>query len=139
MRIIRLNLRLLPIVMVFCLGLISVSAVTYKVLAQDDPTDVPFPTSAATATPAVPVKATAEATTEVTAESTAALTIDDALATSAAAISEADRLRAENKTLQETAASAQSDKGATLYALVIVVIGLLLAFAVFFGLRRSGS
>jgi len=67
------------------------------------------------------------------------LTIDDALATSAAAISESDRLRTENKALQETAASAQSDKGATLYALVIVVIGLMLAFAVFFGLRRSGS
>jgi len=139
MRTIRLNLLLLPILLVFCLCLISVSSFTSKALAQDEPTDVPFPTSAVTATPAATLEATQEATGEVSAESTAALTIDDALATSAAAISEADRLRTENKALQETAASAQSDKGATLYALVIVVIGLLLAFAVFFGLRRSGS
>jgi hypothetical protein len=132
MRTISLNLRLLTFVFVLCLSLITISS---KSLAQDEPTDVPFPTSAVTATPSVPV----EATLEVTAEVTAALTIDDALATSAAAISESDHLRTENKALQEAAASAQSDKGATLYALIIVVIGLMLAFAVFFGLRRSGS
>ncbi len=134
-----MNWRLLPIVFVFCLGLISIPSVTHNVLAQDEPTDVPFPTSVTTATANATAKTTLEATVEVTAESTAALTIDNALATSAAAISESDRLRTENKALQETAAAAQSDKGATLYALVIVVIGLLLAFAVFFGLRRSGS
>ena len=45
----------------------------------------------------------------------------------------------QNKSLQDQLAAAQTDKGATLYAIVIVVIGALLAFAVFFGLRRSGK
>ena len=50
---------------------------------------------------------------------------------------QADQLLAQNKTLQDQLASAQADKGATLYAVVIVVVGVLLAFAIFFGLRRS--
>jgi hypothetical protein len=93
-------------------------------------TDRPFPE----ATAAVQ---SSEATAEATVEATAPLTIDNAIATAAAAQSEADQLRAENKTLQDQLASAQVDNGATLYAVVIVVIGILLALAVFFGLRRS--
>ena len=51
----------------------------------------------------------------------------------------ADSLQTENKSLQDQLAAAETDKGATLYAIVIVVIGALLAFAVFFGLRRGGK
>lgn len=46
-------------------------------------------------------------------------------------------LQSENQDLRDKLASTSTDEGATLYALVIVVIGLLLAFAVFFGLKRS--
>ena len=41
------------------------------------------------------------------------------------------------KALQDQLASVQGDKGATLYAVVIIAIGALLAFAVFFGLKRG--
>ena len=159
MRLIRTKTpKLLAVVLLLFLGLTS-SFVT-RSLAQDTPTERPFPV-AATHTPApsspsssqpqgqpterpfpgvratvksaaATVETTAEATVEATAEATTALTTGDALAT-------AEQLRAENKTLQDQLASAQTDKGATLYAIVIVVIGALLAFGVFFGLRRSGK
>ena len=77
---------------------------------------------------AVPPAATAAAA----APSTPALTIDDAMATITA-------MQAENKDLQDKLTSAQNDKGATLFAVAIVVIGLGLAFAVFFGLKQSGK
>ncbi len=99
------------------------------------PTDRPFPVAATQAVSAT--NAPASVTTEATAEGTAALTLDNAVATSAAAQAEADKLRNENKSLQDQLASAQADKGATLYAIVIVVVGVLLALGVFFGLRRS--
>ena len=112
--------------------------------SQQQPTERPFPGVRATAKSSVPtveatVETTVESTAETTAESTVALTTGDALATAAAAQSAADQLRTENKSLQDQLASAQTDKGATLYAIVIVVIGVLLAFAVFFGLRRGGK
>ena len=44
---------------------------------------------------------------------------------------------AQIKALQDQLAANQGDKGATLYAVVIIVIGILLAFGVFFGLRRG--
>jgi cobalamin biosynthesis Mg chelatase CobN len=122
-----------------------------RTLAQDEPTDRPFPTSvpqtesatvavspstvSATNTPAA--GSTQSATQSATQAST--LTIDNIKSTSVAAQAQVEQLRAQNKALQDTVNSAQNDKGATLYALVIVVIGLMLAFAVFFGLRRSGN
>jgi hypothetical protein len=139
--------KLIVIVSLLCVGLMSIYPFVARTLAQDeDATDVPFPTAIATATSAItptftpqPTALSSEATAEVTAETTAALTLDDAVATAAAAQATADSLSAENKTLQESLASAQTDKGATVFAVVIIVIGLLLAFAVFFGLRRSGD
>ena len=106
---------------------------------QQQPTERPFPGVRTTALTSTSAAVTVETTTEATAEATAALTTGDALATAAAAQSAADQLRSENKSLQDQLASAQTDKGATLYAIVIVVIGALLAFGVFFGLRRSGK
>ena len=71
-----------------------------------------------------------------TSESTAELTTGDALATAAAAQATADSLQTENKSLRDQLAAAETDKGATLYAIVIVVIGTLLAFG---GLLRAAS
>ena len=156
-----MNIRkLLVIVILLSLGL-SGSFLTTS-FAQETPTDRPFPV-AATRVPASPaqaterpfpgvarattqtqptaaaVAATSETTAEATSETTAELTTGDALATAAAAQATADQLLTENKSLQDQLASAQTDKGATLYAIVIVVIGALLAFGVFFGLRRGGK
>lgn len=39
--------------------------------------------------------------------------------------------------LQNELAAAQGDNGATLYAVIIIIVGFLLAFGVFFGLRRG--
>lgn len=152
--------RLLAVLMLLSMGLIG--SFSTRLLAQETPTDRPFPaiatrtpTSApptssqptdrpfpgaanrsatATATVAAAVTAAAEATEEATAN----LTTGDALATAAAAQATTAQLSSENKSLQDQLDAAQTDKGATLYAIVIVVIGALLAFAVFFGLRRSG-
>ncbi len=122
----------------------QVTAATVEPMAADQqPTARPFPARATSQPTTTSVEATAvttlESTAGVTAESTAALTAGDALATASAAQAQADQLRADNKALQDQLASAQTDKGATLYAIVIVVIGALLAFGVFFGLRRSGK
>ncbi len=160
----RKNIRnLLAVVILIGLGLTG--SFSSRTFAQDTPTDRPFPaaaTNAATAeaptqrpfpgivrATAVPMAAAAAtsvpATTAVaetgksTAEATAELTTGDALATASAAQATADSLQTENKSLQDQLAAAETDKGATLYAIVIVVIGLLLAFAVFFGLRRGGK
>ena len=119
------------------------TTVQATVASGGEPTVRPFPT-------AIPKTVTLESTTGpssgatvasgssgATAVATAAtatptLTIDNAMSTIAA-------IQSENKDLQDKLASAQTDKGATLYAIVIVVIGLVLAFAVFFGLSRSGK
>lgn len=120
--------------------------------AQTTPTDRPFPgqaQSAATATdrpfPGQVQSAPATATTApVTPESTEELdatpelSVDDALATASAAQAEVGRLQERVTSLSTELEAAQSDNGATLFALVIIGIGVLLALAVFFGLRRSG-
>jgi len=153
--------KLLAIVILLGIGLSG--SFSTKLLAQETPTNRPFPVSAthppASASPSSEqtaeqpterpfpsvrattqsATATSETTAEATSESTAELTMGDALATASAAQSEADQLRTQNQSLQDQLASAQTDKGATLYAIVIVVIGVLLAFAVFFGLRRGSE
>jgi len=58
------------------------------------------------------------------------LSVVDAMATITAQ-------QAQIKALQDQVTAAQGDKGPTLYAVVIIVIGLLLAFAVFFGLKHT--
>ncbi len=158
-----MNIRkLLTVVIVIGVGLTG--SFSTRSFAQDTPTDRPFPAAAtkaataeaptqrpfpgvvrATAVPAIaattsvpPTAAVAE-TAESTSEATVELTTGDALATASAAQATADSLQTENKSLQDQLAAAETDKGATLYAIVIVVIGALLAFAVFFGLRRSGK
>ncbi|MEO8392187.1 MAG: hypothetical protein ABI700_04265 [Chloroflexota bacterium] len=159
MRLTRTNIaRLFAVVILAYVGLAS--HFLTKSLAQDTPTQRPFP-ARATATPdtatvettadvvqgqpterSFPVRATANsptATVETTAEATVVLTTGDALATASAAQVTAAQLVTENKSLQDQLAAAQTDKGATLYAIVIVVIGALLAFGVFFGLRRGGK
>ncbi len=159
---------LIGTLLVLCAGLAARYPSATTALAQDEPTDRPFPTAAAqTAIPqvatsssgaadtagsaevtptvrpfpsAVPTTAAPESATgsaSVATASTAAaqqtptLTNGDAMATITA-------MQSENKDLQDKLASAQGDKGATLYALVVVVIGLAFAFAVFFGLKQSG-
>jgi hypothetical protein len=61
------------------------------------------------------------------------------LATADASQVELARLKAEIESLRSDLAAAQVDNGATTFALVIIVVGMLLALAVFFGLRRSGE
>ena len=148
--------RLLAVLMLLSISLIG--SFSTQLLAQETPTDRPFPVIA-TRTPAptsvqptdrpfpaaasraatATVAATATETAESTEEGTAELTTGDALATALAAQATAAQLSTENKSLQDQLDAAQADKGATLFAIVIVVIGALLAFAVFFGLRRSGK
>ena len=140
-----MNIRkLLAVVIVIGVGF-SGSFLT-KSFAQDTPTDRPFPSAAtsaptveaptqrafpgvvrATAVPATvaPTTAAATATAESTSDATAELTTGDALATASAAQATADQLQTQNKSLQDQLDAAQTDKGATLYAIVIVVIGTL--------------
>ncbi len=86
------------------------------------PTATEGPTIAETATSGIP-------TNELTA-TPLPLSASDAIAT-------ITNQQAQIKALQDQLASTQGDKGATIYAVVIIVIGTLLAFAVFFGLRRG--
>jgi hypothetical protein len=89
--------------------------------------------AAPTATNGPPVSATvarATATPEASATTGAILSAADAMATITAQ-------QAQIKSLQDQLSPGQSNKSATQYALVIIVIGLGLAFAIFFGLRRS--
>ena len=88
--------------------------------------------AAPTATEGTDLSPTATSTLSI-ANSTASsigLNESDALATITAQ-------QVQIKALQDQLASAQGDKGATLYAVVIIAIGALLAFAVFFGLKRG--
>jgi hypothetical protein len=145
--------------------LVAVLLVAVPVMAQGDaePTDRPFPAVAATATveptdrpfPAAQATATdrpfpiaATAAVEPTAspdvstadeEATPELLMADVLATADASQVELARLKAEIESLRSDLAAAQVDNGATTFALVIIVVGMLLALAVFFGLRRSGE
>ncbi len=86
------------------------------------PTATEGPTLSVTATTEVP-------TTEVTA-SPPALSASDAMAT-------ITNQQAQIKALQDQLEAGQGDKGATLYAVVIIALGIILAFAVFFGLKRG--
>ena len=146
--------RLLAVLMLLSMSLIG--SFSTQLLAQETATDRPFPVIAtrtpaptsiqptdrpfpAAASRAATVAATATETAESTEEGTAELTTGDALATASAAQATVAQLSTENKSLKDQLDAAQTDKGATLYAIVIVVIGTLLAFAVFFGLRRSGK
>ncbi len=154
---------LVSVLVIFCAGLAIHYPAAMTALAQDEPTDRPFPTAVTTTTvpdvatsasgsvdatpterpfpsavPTTPAPASATgaapaatAPAAVAVQQTPTLTNDSAVATITA-------MQAENKNLQDELASAQGDKGATVYALVVVVIGLAFAFAVFFGLKQSG-
>lgn len=109
----------------------------------EQPTDRPFPgqsTTAATAEPTnVPDAASESAEAETTPEEEVdALTLDEAVATIAAVEQQVTALQAEVTRLTADLEASESDNGATTFALVIIGVGLILAFAVFFGLRRSG-
>ena len=84
----------------------------------------------ATNGPAVSATAAKATVTPIPSATGSLLSAADAMATITAQ-------QTQIKSLQDQLSAGQGDKGATLYALVIIVIGLLLAFAVFFGLRRS--
>lgn len=108
--------------------------------APAEPTDRPFPGSAtAAAEPterAFPATTTAAdaivAATSVTLEPQAA----DIQATAGAALAQVAQLQIERAELLQQLDAAQTDNNATLFALVIIIIGVILALAVFFGLRR---
>lgn len=103
--------------------------------AQVTATDRPFPGAAATA-----ISPTAEATTQPEeASATPELASADIQATASAALAQVAQLESERDALQVELEAAQSDNAATTFAIVIIVVGVLLAFAVFFGLRRSGE
>ena len=86
------------------------------------PTATEGPTLAVTATSKVP-------TTEVT-TTPPVLSASDALGTITSQ-------QVQIKALQDQLVSKQGDNGATLYAVVIIAFGIILAFAVFFGLKRG--
>lgn len=88
--------------------------------------------AAPTATEGTDLSPTATSTLSIpnSAASSIGLNESDALATITAQ-------QVQIKALQDQLASAQGDKGATVYAVVIIAIGALLAFAVFFGLKRG--
>ncbi len=88
--------------------------------------------AAPTATEGTDLSPTATSTLSIanSAASSIGLNESDALATITAQ-------QVQIKVLQDQLASAQGDKGATVYAVAIIAIGALLAFAVFFGLKRG--
>lgn len=107
-----------------------------------EPTNRPFPgQSAATAEPPQQPVTTEEGQTELPAgeDRTATPSFEDVLATAAAAEQQIAELQAEISRLNTELAAAQSDNGATLFALVIIVVGVLIALGVFFGLRRGAG
>ncbi len=167
---------LLIILVILCAGLAIHYPMVITVLAQDEPTDRPFPTAAAKTTippaatsassaadtagsaevtptvrpfpSAVPKTATPESATSSVSAATAAAAIGAVTAVAArqmptlssdSAMATITAMQAETKDLQDKLASAQGDKGATLYALVVVLVGLALSFGVFFGLRHCGK
>ncbi|NWG16231.1 MAG: hypothetical protein HXY41_06305 [Chloroflexi bacterium] len=114
------------------------------VTATVEPTDRPFPAAQATATdrpfPAA-ATATVEATerSDVTVEATSELLLADVQATADAAQARITQLEAERDRLLSELEASRTDNGAATFALVVIVVGVLLALAVFFGLRRSGE
>lgn len=117
------------------------------VTATVEPTDRPFPAAQATATDR-PFPAAATSTVEATEssdgeaaneETTPELLLADVQATANAAQAQITQLEAERDSLLADLDASQADNGATTFALVIIVAGVLLALAVFFGLRRSGE
>lgn len=169
----KLGLVLISILVIFCASLAIHYPITTTVLAQDEPTDRPFPTAAPkTTVPKIATSASGAADTAGPAETTPTTrpfpsavpkTIAPESATSAgsaatatvvatasavpqtptlssdSALATITAMQAETKDLQDKLASAQGDKGATLYAIVVVVIGVVLSSGVFFGLKRSGK
>lgn len=119
--------------------------------AQATPTDRPFPAAAATATVEPtdrPFPAAATAAAEPTGRSDAQVTDEEATpellladiqATANAAQAQITQLEAERDRLLSDLEASRTDNGATTFALVVIVVGVLLALAVFFGLRRSGE
>ncbi len=107
-----------------------------------EPTNRPFPDQN---TPSANVDSTNSpiATTEDTAPALVGddfvLTVDNALATAAAAEQTVTVLQADVERLTTELEASQADNGATTFAVVIIVVGILLALAVFFGLRRIGT
>lgn len=100
------------------------------------PTDRPFPGAAATNTEAFNNEPTATVTD---AETTPELLIADIQATADAAQAQIVQLETERDSLLTELEASQTDNGATTFALVIIVIGVLMALGVFFGLRRGGE
>lgn len=137
---------LIGAVLIIGLGILSISsAVNTNVVkaeetseaTQDQPPATPFAnflTKVAAPTATKDLTAVATVTSSPTAtdvsDNSPALRPSDAMAT---ITSQQEQIKA----LQDQLAATQGDHGATLYAVVIIVIGLLLAFAVFFGLRRG--
>lgn len=135
------------------------AAVLPVAVTAQEATDRPFPTAAATATdrpfPGVSASATDRpfpvastpatqsvanpAVTSPTVEPSPELLLVDIQATANAAQAQIVLLEAEREGLRAELAASQSDNGATTFAIVIIVLGVLLATAVFFGLRRSGE
>lgn len=120
---------------------------TAAVTATVEPTDRPFPIAQATATDR-PFPAAATSTVEVTEssngqavdeEATPELGLADVQATANAAQAQITQLEAERDSLLSDLEASRTDNGATTFALVIIVVGVLLSLAVFFGLRRSGE
>lgn len=129
------------------------------VAAAQEPTDRPFPAVPATATerafPVAPATATkrafptaattdpeATANTAINAsdaEATPELLLADVQATANAAEARVAQLESERESLRTELEASQADNGATTFALAIIVIGVVLALAVFFGLRRGGE
>lgn len=112
--------------------------------AQATSTDRPFPVAKATATESSSAVPTSESTENpdangVNTEITPQLLLADVQATANAAQAQITQLEAERVSLLADLEASQTDNGATIFALVIIVIGMLLALAVFFGLRRSGT
>lgn len=107
-----------------------------------DPTDRPFPGQN---TPSFSVDSTnspvvtPENATPIPVVDDLNLSVDNALATAAAAEQTVTNLQADVERLTADLEASQADNGATTFALVIIVVGMLLALAVFFGLRRSGK
>ena len=111
------------------------------VLAQDeDPTDRPFPTPVVSPTISAPpterlIPTLAVTEASINAESTQEITLPDAIATANSAQSQVIELQSQVDTLTKELEASKSDTGATTYAVVIVVVGIIMGLAVLFGLR----
>ena len=142
----------ISVVFIICLGILSIARVgsTNMVHAEGNAEA----TASQTPSPLAPAKTsfanaltqlaapTATEGTDLSPRATSTLSIANNTASSIG-LNESDALatitaqQVQIKALQDQLASVQGDKGATLYAVVIIAIGALLAFAVFFGLKRG--